>query len=128
MTLQKFVIRVVIVIVSLFSCQLITGNPEAFAAGREVAVPDLQSQPGRPPRTITIRQAVEVSLRNYPLISQKIFKLRAAKANVKLAKTQYLPNLNLDLQESAASSNRVASLVMNNVSGFDTVPVDTGPV
>ncbi len=101
--------------------------PAALAAGREVNVPDVQFQPIRPTRAVTIREAVDIALRNYPLISQKVFKLRAAQANVKLAKTQYLPNLNLDLQESAASSNRIASLVMNNVSGFDTVPVDTGP-
>jgi outer membrane protein len=99
----------------------------AFAAGREAPVPDVQFQPIRPPKAVTIREAVAVSLRNYPAINNKLFKLRAAKANVTLAKTQYLPNLNVDIQESGVTGNRIASVVMNNVSGFDTVPVDSGP-
>jgi outer membrane protein len=99
----------------------------AFAAGREVEVPDLQFQPIQPTHALTIKDAVEIALRNYPEISAKVFKLRAAKANVKLAKTQYLPNLNLDLQESYITPNRISSAVMNNVSGFDTVPVNSGP-
>lgn len=96
-------------------------------AGREIAVPDIQFQPIRPTKALSLRQCVDLSLRNYPTIRKKFFKLRAAKANVTLAKTQYLPNLNMDLQVSAVSPNRIASVVMNNVSGFDTVPVDSGP-
>ncbi|MBU6451211.1 MAG: TolC family protein [Cyanobacteria bacterium REEB67] len=99
----------------------------ANAAGRETFVQDLQFQPVTAPRAVTIKDAVDVALRNYPTINNKYFKLRAAKANVALAKTQYLPNLNWDIQESGISGNRVSSTVMNNVSGFDTVPVDSGP-
>ena len=98
-----------------------------FAAGREVSIPDFQFQPIRPTKAVTIREAVEVALRNYPSIANRQFKLRAAKASVTLAKTQYLPNLNWDIQESGVTSNRIASNVMNNVSGFDTVPVNSGP-
>jgi outer membrane protein TolC len=100
---------------------------EAIAAGRETRVPDLQFQPIRPPKAVTIRQAVDVALRNFPAIAHRQYKLRASIANVALAKTQYLPNLNVDIQESEVSPNRIASVVMNNVSGFDTVPVDAGP-
>jgi outer membrane protein TolC len=99
----------------------------AFAAGREVAVPDFQFQPIRPTQAITLREAVNIAIRNYPSIAQRQYKLRAALANVTLAKTQYLPNLNWDVQESGVTGNRIASVVMNNVSGFDTVPVDSGP-
>lgn len=105
---------------------LTIGVPAAFAAGRDVEVPDIQFQPIRPPRAVSIREAVDTALRNYPTIAQKRFALRAAKANVTLAKTQYLPNLNVDLQESGVTPNRITSVVMNNVSGFDTVPVDSG--
>lgn len=97
------------------------------AAGREVPVPDLQFQPIRPTKALSLKECVDISLRNYPSIQKKFFKLRAAKANVTLAKTQYLPNLNIDIQQSAVTPNRIASVVMNNVSGFDTVPVDSGP-
>ena len=98
-----------------------------FAYGRETPVPDIQFQPIRPTEAISIRESVEIALRNFPTITHRLFKLHAAQANVTLAKTQYLPNLNLDLQESAVSPNRIASVVMNNVSGFDTVPIDSGP-
>jgi outer membrane protein TolC len=97
------------------------------AAGRETNVPDIQFQPIFPPKSVTIGEAVNIAVRNFPTINNKLYKLRAAKANVTLAKTQYLPNLNLDIQESGVTANRVASVVMNNVSGFDTVPVDSGP-
>jgi len=115
---------VLAVVFSLGSIDVIQG---AWAAGRETGVPDLQFQPIRPPRAVTIRESVDIAMRNFPTIAQRQFKLRAALANVKLAKTQYLPNFNLDIQESEVSPNRVASVVMNNVSGFDTVPVDAGP-
>ncbi len=95
--------------------------------GRETNIPDLQFQPILPPKSVTIGEAVNIALRNFPTIANKLYKLRAAKANVTLAKTQYLPNFNLDIQESGVTANRVASVVMNNVSGFDTVPVDSGP-
>ena len=76
----------------------LTSNGLAFAAGREINVPDLQFQPIRPTEAITLKEAVETALRNYPSIAQKHFKLRASIANVALAKTQYLPNLNVDIQ------------------------------
>ena len=99
----------------------------AYAVGRETIIPDTQFEPILPPKSITIREAVNVALRNFPSIAHRQYKLRAAIANVTLAKTQYLPNLNIDIQESEITGNRVASAVMNNVSGFDTVPVDSGP-
>src|ERR1700721_738011 len=102
-------------------------SQSVYAAGRETNVPDIQFQPIFPPKSVTIGEAVNIAVRNFPTINNKLYKLRAAKANVTLAKTQYLPNLNLDVQESGVTANRVASVVMNNVSGFDTVPIDSGP-
>ncbi len=99
----------------------------AYSAGRETYVGDVQFKPIRPVRAVTMREAVAISVRNFPAIAHKQFKLRASVANVTLAKTQYLPNLNVDIQESGVTGNRIASVVMNNVSGFDTVPVDAGP-
>jgi len=126
MTPRKPGTRIVAILVFV-AVLLSSGVIPTFAAGREVEIPDIQFQPIRPTQAITIREAVDVSLRNFPQITQKLFKLRAAKANVTLAKTQYLPNLNIDTQVSAVTPNRIASVVMNNVSGFDTVPVDSGP-
>ena len=62
----------------------LTSNGLAFAAGREINVPDLQFQPIRPTEAITLKEAVETALRNYPSIAQKHFKLRASIANVAL--------------------------------------------
>jgi len=112
---------VIICLMSSLYCQW------AYAVGRETNVPDIQFQPIFAPKSVTIGEAVNIALRNFPTINNRLYKLHAAKANVTLAKTQYLPNLNLDIQESGVSANRIASVVMNNVSGFDTVPVDSGP-
>lgn len=112
---------------ALGSLFLNTSFTPAFAAGREVSIPELQFQPILATKALTLRQSVEIALRNYPSIENKFFKLRAAKANVTLAKMQYLPNLNCDVQISGVTPNRIASVVMNDVSGFDTVPVDSGP-
>lgn len=111
----------------MFAILLTSTFCPAYAVGREVEISDIQFQPIQPTKAITLREAVDIALRNYPSIASKQFKLRAAKANVALAKTQYLPNLNFDVQLSAVTPNRIASVVMNNVSGFDTVPVDSGP-
>ncbi|HEY9785181.1 MAG TPA: TolC family protein [Candidatus Obscuribacterales bacterium] len=111
----------------LLATLLLAANTATYAVGRDVEIPDVQFQPLRPAKAVTLREAVDIALRNYPEITRKQFKLRAAKANVALAKTQYLPNVNFDVQVSAVTPNRVASVVMNNVSGFDTVPVDSGP-
>lgn len=126
MTLARFVKCLIAFLLAIIG-HLLLMAPKALASGREVYLPDVQFQPIQPTRAVTIAEAVDIALRNYPAIAQKIYKLRAAKANITLAKTQYLPNLNLDIQESAVSPNRIASVVMNNVSGFDTVPVDSGP-
>ncbi|HNB22593.1 MAG TPA: hypothetical protein PKZ32_09255, partial [Candidatus Melainabacteria bacterium] len=97
MTLRNLGKRFVAILA--FAVVLLTSvNLPSFASGREVEVPDFQFQPIRPTQAVTIREAVDVSLRNYPQITSKLFKLRAAKANVALAKTQYLPNLNIDTQ------------------------------
>jgi outer membrane protein TolC len=125
MTLRH-VARHLILLTKVLALCLISIAPPAFASGREVDVPDIQFQPIRPARPVTIEEAVDIALRNYPAINNKYFKLRAAKANVTLAKTQYLPNINFDVQESGITANRANSTVMNNVSGFDTVPVDSG--
>lgn len=126
MTVQKLA-RCLVWLIALAAVSLAGLSAPVLSAGREVRIPDVQFQPIRPVRAVSIREAVDIALRNYPAIAEKQFKLRAAKANVALAKTQYLPNLNIDIQESAVTANRIASVVMNNVSGFDTVPVDSGP-
>ncbi|MBY0357480.1 MAG: TolC family protein [Candidatus Obscuribacterales bacterium] len=117
------------ILLILLSCSTVCGGfvQKALAAGREINIPDAQFQPIKPPKVVTLQEAVAIALRNYPSIANRRYKLRAALANVTLAKTQYLPNLNWDIQESGVTGNRVASVVMNNVSGFDTVPVDSGP-
>jgi outer membrane protein len=110
--------------ISLFQSGLL--SEPVSAAGREVPIPDVQFQPIRPTRAISIREAVAIALRNFPAIANKQFKLRAALANVTLARTQYLPNFNLDLQEMRATHNVISGTIMNNVSGLDTIPIEAG--
>ncbi len=126
-TMNPWMSRVLFLVIAIAMLVADSACDPARGAGREVNVPDLQFQPIRPTTAVTLRGSVDMALRNFPSIQQKFFKLRAAKANVLLAKYQYLPNLNFDIQEAGITGNRIASVVMNNVSGFDTVPVDSGP-
>lgn len=119
--------RLLCAVVALVWQTCVSANLACYAAGREIPIPDVQFRPIKATQAVTVRDAVETAIRNYPLVANKQFELRAAIANVGLAYTQWLPNLNWDIQESGVTPNRVASVVMNNVSGFDTVPVDSGP-
>src|SRR5688572_24408482 len=105
-TLARNLFLVMIITTVFWECS----TDAARGAGRETPVPDLQFQPAQPTKAYSIRESVDTAVRNYPTIRQKFFKLRAAKANVSLAKMQYLPNLNIDTQISGVTPNRIASV------------------
>jgi len=102
------------------------GIQTVWAAGREIEISDEQFQPIRPTKAVTMREAVAIAMRNFPSIANRHFKLRASLANVTLARTQYLPNLNVDLQEMRTTTNGITGTVMNNVSGIDAIPIESG--
>ncbi len=72
------------------------------------AVPKATAQ-GQPaaPRTVTIEQAIEYALQNYPAVRASLEELSAARAQIALARTSYLPQLNGVYQDSRATQNQV---------------------
>jgi outer membrane protein TolC len=99
-----------------------------IAVERDVNTTGLRYQPIGPKQTLTLGEAVDVALKNFPSIPSARFKLRAALADVTLARTQYLPNLNLDVQELRTTHNVVSSTIMPPLNGFDVIPNQSGTV
>lgn len=64
-----------------------------------------------PGRSFTIAQAVDMALRNYPSIAAHESRQKAVAAKVTLARTEYLPRLNLFVQELRGSTNNVLGIL-----------------
>src|SRR5229473_3090029 len=63
-----------------------------------------------PPLTMT--QAVESALRNYPSIQVSQEQINAAAAGIQLARTAYLPRLDTTAQVNRATRNNVFGLLL----------------
>lgn len=72
----------------------------------------------------TLSEAVNEALRNFPSIRAARFKLKAAAAEITLAKTEYLPNLDVLAQEIFTSHNIVAGTIIPQV--LDVIPIQSG--
>jgi outer membrane protein len=70
--------------------------PEAKAQGQPAA-----------PRTVTIDQAIDYALQNYPAVRASLEELSAAHVQIGLARTAFLPQLSGVYQDSRATQNQV---------------------
>ena len=59
------------------------------------------------PKVLTLEDAVDYALQNYPAVRASLEQVSAARAGVTLARTQYLPQLNGVYQDSRATQNQV---------------------
>jgi len=88
----------------------------------------LMAQPGAqsaaPADAITITQAVERALRNYPAIKVSQEQINAAAAGIQLARTAYLPRIDELAQVNSATRNNVFGLLFPN----SVIPSMSGPV
>lgn len=91
----------------------------AFAIVR--AVP---AQPPAPPAAVTLSQAVEDALRNYPSIRVSQEQINAAAAGIQLARTAYLPRVDMLAQANRATRNNVFGLLLPQ----GIIPSISGPV
>jgi outer membrane protein TolC len=80
------------------------------------------------PSQYTLPEAVDMALRNFPSIYNATYRLRQAQAGITLAKTAYLPNLNITVQEMRATHNVIAGTVMPQANTSDTIPIQSGTV
>jgi outer membrane protein len=77
-----------------------------------------------PPREFTLEQAIEFALQNYPSVRASLEQLNAARAQVTLARTAYLPLLSGVYQDSRATQNQVPGIWLPTV----ITPTVEGPV
>jgi outer membrane protein TolC len=73
---------------------------------------------------LTLSQAVEGALRNYPSIRVSQEQINAAAAGIQLARTAYLPRIDMLAQANRATRNNVFGLVLPQ----GTLPSMSGPV
>jgi len=81
-------------------------------------------QTANPPPPLKLDAAVELALTNYPAIKTAQAQAAAAKANIDLARTAYLPRLDLLYQENRATRNNVFGAVLPQ----SVIPGISGPV
>lgn len=83
----------------------------------------LQAQQAAPPG-LTIAQAVQNALRNYPTITVTQEQVNAAAAGIQLARTAYLPHVDSMAQANRATRNNVFGLLFPQ----SVIPSMSGPV
>jgi outer membrane protein TolC len=84
----------------------------------------LAAQPAPPPGALSITQAVENALHNYPSIQVSQEQINAAAAGIRLARTAYLPRVDALAQVNRATRNNVFGLLLPQ----STLPSMSGPV
>lgn len=86
----------------------------------------ISAQQSAPPAEMTIAQAVEDALRNYPSIRVTQEQMNAAAAGIRLAQTAYLPRVDGLLQVNRASRNTFYGLLLPQgiIPGVDGVKAD----
>ena len=89
----------------------------ALAAGALLAQPP-------PPAPLTVMQADENALHNYPSIQVSQEQINAAAAGIRLARTAYLPRVDALAQVNRATRNNVFGLLLPQ----STIPAMSGPV
>ncbi|HEX5084484.1 MAG TPA: TolC family protein [Blastocatellia bacterium] len=77
----------------------------------------------RPQRTLSFEQAVELALKNYPGIRAAHARRQAAEAGVDLARTNYLPHVDMLWQQNRATRNNVFGLLLPQ----SVIPSISGP-
>ncbi len=82
------------------------------------------AQPAVPPAGLTLSQAVEDALRNYPSIRVSQEQITAAAAGIQLARTAYLPRVDLLAQATRATRNNVFGMLLPQ----SVIPSISGPV
>jgi outer membrane protein TolC len=84
----------------------------------------LPAQQAAAPVTVTLAQAIERSLKNYPSIRVSQEQINAAAAAIRLARTAYLPRVDALAQINRATRNNVFGLLLPQ----SVIPSMSGPV
>jgi outer membrane protein len=84
----------------------------------------LSAQVAGPAVSLTLTQAIESALKNYPSIRVSQEQINAAAAGIQLARTAYLPRVDLLAQINRATRNNVFGMLLPQ----NTIPSISGPV
>ena len=95
-----------------------------YAAALLAASSILAAAQNSPPAGLTLSQAVDDALKNYPLIRVSQEQINAAAAGIQLARTAYLPRLDVLAQANRATRNNVFGLLFPQ----SVIPSMSGPV
>src|SRR5258707_1682435 len=79
-------------------------------------------------KALTLEEAVDFALKNYPAVRASLERVKAAEAGVGLARTNYLPRADMVWQTNRATDNNITGLVLPQsiiapISG--PVPIET---
>src|SRR6266576_629719 len=74
--------------------------------------PAVLAQSGGPSKVLTLEEAVDFSLKNYPAVRASLERVRAAQAGIGLARTSYLPRTDLLWQSNRATDNNITGLTI----------------
>src|SRR5215471_7403305 len=77
-----------------------------------------------PTAPMTLNDAVQAALRNYPAIKERRARAAAADEGIGVAKTAYLPRVDVLFQENRATTNNVFGLLLPQ----SVLPPISGPV
>src|SRR5690348_13777734 len=90
--------------------------------------PTILAQSAGTIKVLTLEEAVDFALKNYPAVRASLERLRSAEAGVGLARTSYLPRTEVLWQSNRATDNNIAGLTIpNSVVAPITGPVSTSP-
>lgn len=89
-----------------------------------MAAGSLDSQQAGGPAALTLGQAVESALKNYPSIRVSQERINAAAAGIQLARTAYLPRIDALAQANRATRNNVFGMLLPQ----NVIPSMSGPV
>jgi outer membrane protein len=96
----------------------------AVATAVALVAPELALAQTAPAGPMTLNDAVQLALKNYPAIAETRARAAAADAGVEVAKTANLPRLDAIWQENRATANNVFGLMLPQA----VIPPISGPV
>jgi outer membrane protein len=72
----------------------------------------LAQSPGAASKVLTLEQAVDFALKNYPAVRALLERVNAAQAGITLARTNYLPRADMVWQMNRATDNNITGLLL----------------
>ena len=88
----------------------------------------LAQSSGPASKVLTVEEAVDFALKNYPAVRASLERVNAAQAGIGLARTNYLPRADMLWQTNRATDNNVTGLVLpQSIIAPISGPVPTSP-